>query len=85
MHLIVAQKIKPWFNRLMPITAKQTKNSNWGFEVVQERLLRASGNNAPIYANVRTDTDEVLELAHQRSPVERDAERTAMRVHERLR
>ena len=44
----------------MPITAKQTKNSNWGFEVVQERLLRASGNNAPIYANVRTDTDEVL-------------------------
>ena len=60
MHLIVAQKIKPWFNRLMPITAKQTKNSNWGFEVVQERLLRASGNNAPIYANVRTDTDEVL-------------------------
>ena len=60
MHLIVARKIKPWFNRLMPITAKQTKNSNWGFEVVQERLLRASGNNAPIYANVRTDTDEVL-------------------------
>ena len=44
----------------MPITAKQTKNSSWGFEVVQERLLRASGNNAPIYANVRTDTDEVL-------------------------
>ena len=44
----------------MPITAKQTKNTNWGFEVVQERLLRASGNNAPIYANVRTDTDEVL-------------------------
>ena len=60
MHLIVARKIKPWFNRLMPITAKQTKNSNWGFEVVQERLLRASGNKAPIYANVRTDTDEVL-------------------------
>jgi hypothetical protein len=60
MQLNVARKIKPWFNRLMPITAKQTKNSNWGFEVVQERLLRASGNNAPIYANVRTDTDEVL-------------------------
>ena len=44
----------------MPITAKQTKNANWDFDVVQERLLRASGGKAPIYANVRTDTDEVL-------------------------
>ena len=44
----------------MPIEAKQTKNANWDFDVVQERLLRASGNKAPIYANVRTDTDEVL-------------------------
>ena len=44
----------------MPITARQTKNSNWDFDVVQERLLRASGNQSPIYANVRTDTDEVL-------------------------
>ena len=44
----------------MPITAKQTKNANWNFDVVQERLLRASGGKAPIYANVRTDTDEVL-------------------------
>ena len=44
----------------MPITAKQTKNANWDFDVVQERLLRASGGKATIYANVRTDTDEVL-------------------------
>ena len=44
----------------MPITAKQTKNANWDFDVVQERLLRASGGKAPIYANVRTDTAEVL-------------------------
>lgn len=44
----------------MPIEAKQKVNDGWDFDVVQERLLRADGSNSPLYANVRTDTNDVL-------------------------
>lgn len=50
----------------MPITAKQTKNSNWNFNVASERLLRQDGSKTPIFANVRTDTNEILGTSTER-------------------
>ena len=50
----------------MPITAKQTKNSNWDFNVASEQLLRQDGSKTPIFANVRTDTNEILGTSTER-------------------
>jgi hypothetical protein len=50
----------------MPITAKQSKNTNWNFDVASERLLRQDGSNTAIFANVRTDTDEILGTSTER-------------------
>ena len=50
----------------MPIEAKQSKNENWDFEVVSERLNRADGSPAPMFANVRTDTNEILGYGTER-------------------
>ena len=50
----------------MPITAKQTKNSNWNFSVASEQLLRQDGSKTPIFANVRTDTNEILGTSTER-------------------
>ena len=50
----------------MPITAKQTKNTNWDFNVASERLLRQDGSETPIFANVRTDTNEILGTSTER-------------------
>ena len=50
----------------MPITAKQTKNSNWDFNVASEQLLRQAGSKTPIFANVRTDTNEILGTSTER-------------------
>ena len=50
----------------MPITAKQTKNTNWDFNVASERLLRQDGSKTPIFANVRTDTNEILGTSTER-------------------
>ena len=50
----------------MPITAKQSKNTNWNFDVASERLLRQDGSNTAIFANVRTDTNEILGTSTER-------------------
>lgn len=50
----------------MPITAKQSKNTNWDFDVASERLLRQDGSNTAIFANVRTDTNEILGTSTER-------------------
>jgi len=50
----------------MPITAKQTKNTNWDFNVASEQLLRQDGSKTPIFANVRTDTNEILGTSTER-------------------
>ena len=50
----------------MPITAKQSKNTNWDFNVASERLLRQDGSNTAIFANVRTDTNEILGTSTER-------------------
>ena len=58
----------------MPITAKQTKNTNWDFDVVQERLKRADGKDSPIFANVRVDTDDVLGYSTDRYGIVKNAD-----------
>ena len=50
----------------MPITAKQSKNTNWNFDVASERLLRQDGSNTAVFANVRTDTNEILGTSTER-------------------
>lgn len=58
----------------MPITAKQTKNSNWNFDVVSERLLRQDGSKTQVFANVRTDTNEILGTSTERYGVVQNAD-----------
>jgi len=58
----------------MPIEAKQTKNSNWDYEVVQERLKRPNGKQSKIFSNVRTDTGEELGYSTERYGIVQNAD-----------
>ena len=44
----------------MPITAKQTIDTDWDFTVAQEPLTLPNGKQSKVFANVRTDTGEEL-------------------------
>ena len=64
----------------MPIEAKQSKNENWDFEVVSERLNRADGSPAPMFANVRTDTNEILGYGTERYGIVQNSFDRSLRV-----